>query len=34
MKMKTCFRCGRTLPITEFYAHKEMHERRVERGDV
>lgn len=24
MKMKTCFRCGRTLPITEFYAHKAM----------
>lgn len=24
METKTCFKCGRTLPITEFYAHKEM----------
>lgn len=21
---KTCFKCGRTLPITEFYKHKQM----------
>ena len=24
MKTKTCFKCGRTLPITEFYAHPRM----------
>lgn len=24
MKTKTCFRCGRSLPITEFYAHPMM----------
>ena len=24
MKTKTCFKCGRTLPITEFYTHPQM----------
>lgn len=24
MKMKTCFRCGRSLPISEFYVHPQM----------
>ena len=24
MKMKTCFKCGRSLPISEFYAHPQM----------
>jgi hypothetical protein len=24
MKQKTCFKCGKTLPISEFYEHKKM----------
>ena len=24
MKTKTCFKCGRSLPISEFYAHPQM----------
>lgn len=24
MKTKTCFKCGRSLPISEFYTHPEM----------